>query len=45
MADIFAGVIKIIQSGVQYGFLSKSSLSFQYFIKVFLEKKNSDAKF
>ena len=39
MADIFAGVIKIIQNGVQYGFLSKSSLSFQYFIKVFLEKK------
>ena len=39
MADIFAGVIKIIQNGVQYRFLSKSSLSFQYFIKVFLEKK------
>ena len=39
MADIFAGVIKIIQNGVQYRFLSKSSLSFQYFIIVFLEKK------
>ena len=39
MADIFAGVIKIIPNGVQYGFLSKSSLSFQYFIKFFLEKK------
>ena len=39
MADIFAGVIKIIENGVQFGFLSKSSLSFQYFIKVFLEKK------